>query len=431
VQVYVTDEELIKIYNIRNIESIKLTDLVQSYDNKRIIVPSLLVVYDNGKVLNLCSRDKYFDVFVKKVRQVYNDEKENILEDSLTDPFNMSRTIDIDDRTKKILDGELEFKNELYSFYENKKYYTESLIFEIDEVKMMLNIVKYHLKEMFSKTDITLNFNNQISGYKTNYVINGSINGVNTIFPLIYTKNDDEFIFEIGNIVDDVKIKIYFRNDRIVVSGFVNKYKLFYEDNYFVSTSVVKRVTQLFIDSKLINYENKDLIECQNDFLNLTYDTPNNLKWFKLPWGGLYGINNEIENISEFEKSTQIYNIYLDVFNDSFIRKEHFCKNYKRNDTVSLLGQTVVLDEVKSNTIGVKIDGRMYLIETMFDKVNRPCGFYKLKFENRYFYHVVRSNTPNIGGIKKEKFINISQDDDIFVKEDVLDNIKIRKLVRG
>ena len=97
---YGMDPTLVEIYNIRNIESIKLWDLVSNdEDNKRTVIPAFMVIYDGGKQLNLCAKDKYFDVFVKKITEVYKDEKNNILEDALTDPFGLSRHIEIDTKS--------------------------------------------------------------------------------------------------------------------------------------------------------------------------------------------------------------------------------------------------------------------------------------------------------------------------------------------
>ena len=112
---YGMDPSLVQIYNIRNLESVKVWDLVQNEIGKRVIVPAILIIYDGGKQLNLCAKDKYFDIYVKKVVEVYKDEKDNILEDNLTDPFRLKSRIDIDDNTKKIFEsGNLEKINEIF-----------------------------------------------------------------------------------------------------------------------------------------------------------------------------------------------------------------------------------------------------------------------------------------------------------------------------
>ena len=99
----IMDQLLIDIYNIRNLEYVNFWDLHGTSDSKILVIPAIMINYDGGKTLNLCAKDKYFDTFVRKVVEVYNDEKDNILEDSLTDPFRLRQSIKIDDRTKKIL----------------------------------------------------------------------------------------------------------------------------------------------------------------------------------------------------------------------------------------------------------------------------------------------------------------------------------------
>ena len=71
-RLYGMDSIMIDIYNIRNIENINIYDIVSPGSSELDIIPSMLVIYDGGKTINLCSRDKYFDTFVRKVIEVYN-----------------------------------------------------------------------------------------------------------------------------------------------------------------------------------------------------------------------------------------------------------------------------------------------------------------------------------------------------------------------
>ena len=75
------DDILMQIYDIKNIEEVWIYDLSSSIsvDNRLPIIPSLYVSYDGGKVINLCNKDKYFDVLFKKVREVYSVEKDRII----------------------------------------------------------------------------------------------------------------------------------------------------------------------------------------------------------------------------------------------------------------------------------------------------------------------------------------------------------------
>ena len=101
-QIQGMDQLLIEIQNIRNIESISIDDFLYTTGD---LVPLLTVIYDKGKTIMLSSKEKYFDTLVKKVVEIYNDEKDNILEDSITDPFKLRRRISIDEHTKEILNN--------------------------------------------------------------------------------------------------------------------------------------------------------------------------------------------------------------------------------------------------------------------------------------------------------------------------------------
>ena len=134
-QIYGMEKTLIDIQNIRNITSIILNDFLYS-DNKSEkmeLIPILSVYYNGGQSIVLTSRDKYFDTFVKKVTEVYNDEKNNIIEDSLTDPFKLRSHIVIDEHTKEVLEkGTLTNINDIYKDYSNKYSYDNSLLFQKD-----------------------------------------------------------------------------------------------------------------------------------------------------------------------------------------------------------------------------------------------------------------------------------------------------------
>ena len=143
------DPMLIKIQEIKDIEEIRFSDLMPStLGDKITVLPSLLVVYNGGKMLNLCSKDSYFDVLVRKVFQVYNREKDRVVSDPTYDPFGLKKKLLIDERTKAILEtGSLTKVNEIYSFYDTKKSYDRTLIFQSDTLRMLLPIIKYHLKQ--------------------------------------------------------------------------------------------------------------------------------------------------------------------------------------------------------------------------------------------------------------------------------------------
>ena len=432
------EELLIEIYNIKNLEYINLYDILSTENTKMLVIPAILINYDGGKTLNLCAKDKYFDIYVKKIVEVYNDEKNNVREDILTDPFGYRRNIEIDERTKHILDsGKLEEINKVYQFYFGKKSYEDSLMFQIDEVKSLLPVIKYHVKELFSLTDRYVIFDDKFSGYRDNYMLSGTINGINSNFILHFEKLDENTynVALSGLMEKNVKLfmKISFSKDSISIESLVDDYELQSDSLYYVVGDIVKRVHEIKIKDRVISYSNEDLECVCNEYDNIAnLDNEVNLKWFKLPWGALYGIACKIEEVSELEKVIERHNMYISVFNNEFLRKEYYSRTYLRNRTATVTSNEFILDEVRKNMIGVVLDkiNGIYVVETSFDDNVSKTGFYDEKLAKKYFYHVVQSNN-GVANIKNENLIDVSKDDGILSNVDLLNKANVLRLVKG
>ena len=437
-QIDVMDKILIDIYNIRHIEYINFWDLHGTKDSKILVIPAIMITYDGGKTLNLCSKDKYFDIYVKKIVQVYNDEKNNILEDSLTDPFKLRQKIRIDERTRKILDsGILENINEVYKFYEGKEKYQNSLLFQIDEVKSLIPIIKYHIKKVFDFTDIVINLDGDITGYREVYSLNGKINGIDKFFILSFKKIDNNsYDISIQGLLSKnipFNMKIDFNNDSLSVNSYMGDRLLECNSTYLVTNGVVKEIHSIKKLGIPIMYENNDLEEVENTLSNITdIDNDTNLRWFRLPFGALYGIDNRINEVSENEKVIERHNMIVSTNNDSFMLKEYYSKSYCRNRTVSVDALDITLDEVRKNISCVCIDSikGIYAIESSFLDENGKNGYYDQMLAGNYFYHIVSSN-EGIKGISRDSLIPISKEDNVLSGIDLLNKANVYKLVKG
>lgn len=436
---YGMDPNLITIYNIRNIESIKVWDLVQNSEGKRLVIPAIMIIYDGGKQLNLCAKDKYFDIYVKKVVEVYRDEKNNTLEDALTDPFRLRSKIEIDEYTRSILEsGSLEKINGIYRFYQDKESYDESLMFQIDEVKSLINMVQYHIKRLFVNTDTNVTFNPEFSGFRDNYVMSGQINGVEHYFPFIYQKNsDNNYEFWINGLVNQnrpVRVSISFKKDGINVVVSIDGYELYEESSYSITNGTVKEIHDVTRKGITIGYKNNDLEMIPNNPLsNLeSLDEDINLKWYMLPWGAVYGCDVVLDEVSSTEKIIEVHNMYLDTFDNGFVKKEYYSKNYKRNRTVAVNAEDMMLDEVIKNMIGVSIDkdGKLYVIETSFDKVGLSEDNYNGTYGGKYFYHGCYAE-DGIKGVEKVKLVTLSKKQNVISNSDLVNKYRILKLVKG
>ncbi|MGN1370982.1 MAG: hypothetical protein ACI4XM_01695 [Candidatus Coprovivens sp.] len=432
------DEQLINIYNIRNLEFVNFWDLHGTENSKILVIPAIMITYDGGKTLNLCARDKYFDIYVKKVVEVYNDEKNNILEDSLTDPFRLRQRIRIDDRTKRILDsGVLEKINDIYSFYDGKDSYSNSLLFEIDELKLILPIIKFHIKKVFNMSDIVVSFDEEINGYRNFYSLAGKVNGIDKYFILSFNKvSDNRYEVSIQGLVDKgipVNIDIDFLKDSICVSLGMGDNMISCSSLYLVSSDVVKEIHTIKKDGVPIGYENRDLKEVDNDISNITdIDSDTCFKWFKLPFGGIYGINNTINEVSDTEKVIDRHNMFVLPSDDSFFIREYFSKSYCRNRTVSVDAIDVTLDEVKKNISCICIDSvkGIYAMESTFLDVGQKNGYYVSQLAGNYYYHLVESS-DGINGISRDGLIPVSKEKNILCGVDLFNKAKVYRLVKG
>lgn len=438
-QVYGMEPELVTIYNIRNLESVKLWDLESARGPKRTIIPAILITYDGGKHLNICATEKYFDIYVKKVAQVYKDEKNNILEDALTDPFRIHSRIDIDDFTKSVLESEsLEQVSDIYSFYNGKESFDTSFFFQIDEVKSLVDILKYHMAKLFSFTNKVVLFNNsELTGFRNNYCLTGQVDGIETTFPIVYEKLDNnKYELWVGGILEQnqpINIRISFEKDCLLVEANIECYNLSSTFKYSITNGVVKKIHDIMKNGLTISYENEDLPEETSPDL-LTFaniDEPTNLKWFRLPWGADYGIDTHLTDLSDFEKIIEIHNIYVSIFNCGFVKKENYSKRYKRNKTVSVDTRDLLVDEVQKSILGVSIDseGKTFIIETAFNMDDADHILLNGVLNGEHYYHACH-NPEGLKGLKKEQLVSLGKRH-IITNSDLVNRHKILKLIKG
>ena len=247
-------------------------------------------------------------------------------------------------------------------------------MFEKDEVELLIPIVKYHIIQLFSTTDQSIDFSDEFNGYKNTYMLSGKINGIFKYFPISFDKKGkNECVIEIGGLFDNSNsaiITIKFTKDSIQVTINIDNYNIAGNYVYLISKDIIKEIQSIKRDNIPIYYKNNDLFEIDNPYKLITdFDQNTNLKWFSLPWGAIYGINSNIQELSQNEKIIEIHNMYVDNSTEhSFMRKEYFSKNYIKNGYGSSFSRTVTLDEVVKNTNGVCLnkENGVYLIESLF-----------------------------------------------------------------
>lgn len=434
------DPMLIKIQEIKDIEEIRFSDLMPStLGDKITVLPSLLVVYNGGKMLNLCSKDSYFDVLVRKVFQVYNREKDRVVSDPTYDPFGLKKSLVIDERTKAILEaGDLTKVNEIYSFYDTKKSYDRSLLFQSDTLRMLLPIIKYHLKQIFDWTNRVITFEETtINGFRNNYGLDYKIDGIDDMLLINFVGSDRNVTYlrirsREGNF-KPVEMSISFNNNDITVNTSLSEYGVFasncYEtkkDNTVLNTFRVNKNDQPII------YESTLLETCENPLPNISgIDSDEDMIWYQLPWNAMFGVKNEVQTLGDVDEIVMGHNKYLAIVGKEFMMKEYASKEYRRKKTMEANANRVVMDQVDKTIYGILVSEKdgIYVIETYFDGILRNNGYYDTYLENKYFYHIAQSK-EGLKGLKREGLVTISKDDEIIKSADLLVTDDLKKILR-
>ena len=123
--------------------------------------------------------------------------------------------------------------------------------------------------------------------------------------------------------------------------------------------------------------------------------------------------------------------MYVDILDDSFMKRERYLSSYVGKDTAYLNGIEVVLDEVNKNTLGRCLSATqgIYVIETAFLEGRDVNGYYDERLKNRYFYHVVRSMN-GIKDINSSKLVKIRKNE-VLKNSDSVNKGKILGLIKG
>ena len=434
------DPILVQIYGIKDIEEISLSDFAPSTAGAKFnVLPNLYVRYDGGKVINLCSMDKYFDVFVRKVYQVYKLEKDKVIVDPTFDPFGYNSKLTIDDKTKAVLEsGDLLKVSNVYSFYDQKKSYGNSLIFQSDEFMMLFPLIKYQFKQAIELTDNAVSMSEEsIGGYRNNYAVMYKFNGIPDMLLINFDKEgEDEFYLTIRSRdrhFNPLNMLVKFNDNSIDINCLFKDYDLCVSDTYEVRNN--NTANNNFIVSRkgeTIVYKNIALEETQNPYPNLSgIDNEDDLTWFKLPWNAYYGVNNFLQKLSEVDGVVNTHNKYLAITGDNFLLREFLSREYQRRKTFEANANRIVLDEAKKRIYGFIVDQKegLYILEAFFANALRANGYYETYLDDKYFYMVAK-NKNKLKGLNRSDLVSISQDDEIIKGVDLYEKDQIKKILK-
>ena len=421
------DELLTEIKSIKDISFIKIYDLTsfELDDNRRIVLPCIMVQYGRNKFFNLKATDKYFEQLLFKVQEVYLKEKDRIVE-SRTPVIDLKPGIEIDERTKKILlSNNLDREDDIYKLYNEKNGYDYSLFFEKDELESMLPLIKYHIKNLFEKTNVVFNFKDEskLVGYRKNYSTNAVIDGVEDKVLIRFNRLDNnEYKVDIRTLkksVPPVSEEIKISTDKIDVATYIDGSNLLLTSTYeFINTP--SKEERLVKDDKALFYKKEELEKSECPYLNIVnMDSDFTGDWYKLPWDAYFGIDEKIEQIGALEKNVKRDSKYVSVNGNNFIIHDDYSKKFVIDKTLNARGAYQVMDRSKKVIKGKKLDRDTFVIETLI---------YDSFYDNKYFYHLAR--TKNIDGLKKENLLSVSKDEDVVYSGDLYDSMNVSKVLR-
>lgn len=422
------DPELIEINGIKNLEFVKFYDLTTNDKDKIMLLPSLMVTYDNGKTINLCSKDKYFKEFVYKVIEVYNVEKNDVVVTERPNPLIKEKTMEVDPRTKVILENaNLDTRESITDFYKDKDGFDNSLMYEQDEIKSIIDITRFAIMDFAKFANINVELSDNFKGYRTNYIIEGKINDLFVYLLLHYDKVDDNhYVISIGNMGGANKplvIEISFTDNSIYVNSKYQNVTL--SNEFLVRNQQGFYIKEIFRDKDMVSFDAGDLkpVEEFEHSNLLCFDDNTERKWFNLPWGAYLG---ELAYTEDIDKDSNIYHSlvsYIDINEGDFTKREFYTRKLERQNTNQIQSVSLTLDEFRKITFGYE-QKPYYIIETHF-KDARGDGEYQLKYNGKHFYHIVKAK--DLSEIKKEKLRSVKKEI-INDRADLLSDEKLKKI---
>ena len=433
------DKELIEINQIKNIEYISFYDYTIpkiENDNGRAIIAPALMIKSNGKVLNYSVVDKYFRQFVQKVISVYHQEAIKANQEGALP--SLLKRLSIDKRSEAVLDNAsfLE-RNKITDFYQNKDSYDNSLIFQTDEIKSIMDIIRYAINEFSKYVNVNIKLSNDYRGYRNNYVIDCEKNGIYTNLIIFYNKkNDNCYQISIGNIGEACQpyvIDINFLNESIQSDKKTNtivtnklqikgKYKdLIFDHEFEIGDTGATHLYEVTKAGEIVFYDVTELNKLDNPYENLVdLDYENDLTWYELPWKAYLGKKVSLSEIDDKTRIVTSQIMYLDIIDNNFYKREFYTKKLSRDAIEKQRPISLTIDNLRKITFGFRL-GNNYLIETNF-RDGFGDGAYNVDYNNRYFYHLSRVST--LSAIKRDKLLPITKNiiairDDLNVSENI------------
>ena len=415
------DVELLEIREIKEISSIHYKDLFQPTPNgKKRLNQGFIITYGpTDKIMFLMETDPYFDEFVKRIREVYLEEKGHIIREGILG----KEYIEIDTLTEQmLLNGHLDENNTLYQEYANQEAYEDSLLMEEDQVKALFPIIQYHLKEflkMFSKTLTNIELSNGNNGI---YTIKATLDNIPTTIPILIEWDDTKWKVTFGNILQKsipIAMMGTMSEKKITIKTYLLEYHYEDQTDYKISNDSIEEERTIRYQGNRIYLKTNKLPQVTEQIPVTTIDLDSkNITWYQLPWDSYLGLYEEKcyftedgEPTEEEQQERIVTNkiIYLSQSKNHFLIKEIATKRFHKKIDDRTEGGNIPLDYMNKRRIGI-IDQDTTTVETHFTG-NGVTGKYKKSLAGKYYYEVYA---------KDQKFF-LSREDGLLEKSDLFE----------
>lgn len=415
--------ERIQIEKLKDIISIDYEDIfIPDSNGKNKVYPGFFVVFGNNQNLFLTTNDSDFELFARRLREVYLEEQDNIISDGILGP----QKIHISDLTKNILlSGELEKVSSFYRAYQNQEAYPKSLFFEEDEVSAVFPIFEYHIRSLMKKFDIVLDTIQISNGVNGTYYLSTMIENKPVILPISFQRDGDQYSMEIGNLLNHsipVKVDISFHPNSLQVNCSIPEYEYYDYSTYSVEKEYPDVLREIIWKNKCVYYERKHLPKIEEYPVNIL-SKEEGIDWYLTAWGGFIGCFNKEQSFNEEDKMLERHFYYIHRNVDSYFEREQDSKQYYKKKPNGDYFYPVVFDTMNRKMIGIR-SGDYLLLEHSFYDPNKT-GFYRDNLSGNHFYTV--SSKLNWEDIQDTIFLN--KEDGIIENVDLLDQEKLEKKV--
>ena len=336
------------------------------------------IVYDKDKVLSLDYKNKHFELFLKKVLERYNKEKDK------------RNIILLGDLTKKIV------QDSFFTIVEKEKEVVQSTGILVNAKKNQVKCFEKYLKQVLKMILKTIKKYevvsiDKIDGFNYKYVVDYSVANIKKqLNMLIFVKEDGNIDFRISNI-DGTNVNI----NGTIEDSFYNIKTNWYEENDNLKGSIIYNSKEQLIEEKLykgdtlvINRETSDTLLTEDELLISFY-----LKLFNL---------KELNNVMKIDD-----NCYF-LSNSNLLKNDEEGVIYKNESyLISIFEDEVILKQNQkvgiskyNNQVRVLLDD--ILSEYTLKKIIINDKHYVL-IENKYKKNDIKNYSYNVLEIKDNK----------------------------